>query len=381
MLVFALYADGLAIPVPNLSGVDWTDGTEVLGDTCTVTSTPGPLPAVPDPERLVIVPTARRDGGKGMVFGPYDVESNRTAQEAGITTWHGVRGREFHSRYAELADAEEVLQEVGFALRRLSIAGAEPWASWLARTATNLTRVEASIRAQTFNSTGLADMRTELEKWGITLLAEIRLDAPGRVIMRGTDTLSINLPLHIAARPRWPADAAPYKQSAYLMDWTASAVTRHDSDTRPVPLTLPVDVSEWQIEVPDRWNRPGTYRRRRIISSHHTIGTGVILFQDQGTDRRLPPIYVGERTAGEWALQAIELERWRLQSMARSARVVQAIPYWHDDLADELTLQPLDLITHIDRTWRVAQAQHRWAADTGYRRELELWQFQGYAGA
>ena len=47
---------------------------------------------------------------------------------------------------------------------------------------------------------------------------------------------------------------------------------------------------------------------------------------------------------------------------------------------DELTLQPLDLVSIDDVTLRVESVEHEWSATTGYLRTLNCWLWQGYFG-
>ena len=311
-----------------------------------------------------------------MLFGPYDVESEIAIGEAGILTWTGSKGRRYNTTYAEQEGPGRALEVISAQLdadgQRRYIRGS-PGA---ARDATTVDRMNALIFAQTYQTSGLASMRDVLERWGMTITVDLDAATANVLTRQPTRLASGCCPcFRLAYRP---APALLVNVGADGLP--ASQATHTSARTAPLPLTLPVDRDAYQAQIPDVWNRPGMYRNRRIVAARQSLGFGIeVLYESHPALLALDPtIYLPEVTAEDFAVQLAENERWRLQNTAQSFRVRQALPYWDATLADELTLQPLDLVSLDGVAMRVESVEHEWSAGTGYLRTLNCWLWQGY---
>ena len=375
MLVYSLDTFGLTKEIQEVESVEWSDVIEVGRDTVRVTAAPTNANLTMRPDRFVLVPTEPR----GMLFGPYDAEADTAVGEAGMLTWTGSKGRRYNETYAEQQGDGAALEAVTAQLSQWALA-IEPWVTWGARETTTVDRMNALIFAQTYQTASLASMRDVLERWGMTLTVDLQ--------QTGVDVTTGQYPVRVEILPLYPIDATPRKRRAVLVDIGDDGLPARNAQyvsprIDPTPLTLPIDLDARQVQTPDAWNRPGAYSRRRIVSARQSLGFGVeVLYESHRPDPLADPtIYLPEVTAEDFAVQLAENERWRLQNTAQSVRLRQTVPYWDQGIVDELTLQPLDLVTTDEVTLRVETVEHEWSAATGYLRTLNCWLWQGYFGA
>ena len=372
MRAYGLNLTGLVTEIEAVESVEWSDVTEVGRDTVRVTAAPTAANVAMQPDRIILIPTEPT----GMLFGPYDVESESVIGEAGILTWTGSKGRRYNTTYAEQEGPGRALEVISAQLDTWA-ASVHPWLTWGGRDATTADRMNALIFAQTYQTSGLASMREVLERWGMTITVD--LDTATANVLTRTYPIGVRVlplfPIGVSAGPALLVDVGA--------DGLPSAQATHTSArTAPLALTLPVDRDADNVQIPDVWNRPGMYRNRRIVAARQSLGFGIeVLYESHPALLALDPtIYLPEVTAEDFAVQLAENERWRLQNTAQSFRVRQALPYWDATLADELTLQPLDLVSLDGVEMRVESVEHEWAATTGYLRTLNCWLWQGYFG-
>lgn len=374
MRVYGLNAIGVATEIEHVESVEWSDVTEVGRDTVRVTAPPTNSNLTLRPDRIILIATESR----GMLFGPYDTHAETSAGEVGMLTWTGSKGRRYNETYAEQEGDGAALEAITEQLGIWTVA-IDPWVTWGGRPATSLDRMLALIFAQTYQTSSLASMRDVLERWGLSLTVDLQ--------QTGVNVAAGVYPIRVEILPLYPIDATPRKRRAVVVDigddgLPASNAQANSARIDPVPLTLPVDADATQVETPDVWNRPGAYTRRRIVAARQSLGFGVeVLYESHAASLGADPtIYLQDVTAEDFALQLAENERWRLQNTAQSARIRQAVPYWSDAIVDELTLQPLDLVSIDGATLRVESVEHEWSATTGYLRTLNCWLWQGYFG-
>lgn len=211
---------------------------------------------------------------------------------------------------------------------------------------------------QTLKAKGLAEVRSALEQWGLTVVPYVNED----------------LEYSLRYYPLYPTDVFGYRfngQTPGLAGDPADSIERRDRQTAAVEIT------EWDaipaIKTPDSQNRIGNYETRLIKTEFRPwSNVGNVIFFEQGSTGAAH--YLKQSNAADILVINSDIERWKMQN---SAVVFEGIRRPFQD--EDQYLAPRMRFLYRGSEWLVTSVAHAWTdAGNTYRQTVKASLWQGY---
>ena len=355
----------------TLRGLTLVDGIGAVDDTMRLdlaTDDHDPITSATDGGDIVLI------GLGGRLFGPYDVQPIGASdlRNGQIVSVGGRVGGWF--AHSTAAPRREIAAFLAYAQ---GLSGS-PFAAWAVEQSPDNLALDVRISGAVASATDLPALRSALETWGMTV-------SPGAGDLELTgDTLRFErvprfesiYPLGLGDRVQARAFARP----AVGPIGRLLGVDNRVGIPRVQSISGAGVLAGGSIQVVDAFNRPDSWRTRRIEVVARSLATGAIVTHASGTSFLKPPVYLSTGALGGAPPQVLfDLARWRLQNEAVTARLVLRGNAWVTP-QQILRIPAEELPTYGlagDGLWRVTRVEHAVTPETGYLTTLDLALWQG----
>ena len=355
----------------TLRSLTLVDGIGAVDDTMRLdlaTDDHDPITSATDGGDIVLI------GLGGRLFGPYDVQPIGVSdlRNGQIASVGGRVGGWFaHSTAAPR------LEIAAFLAYAQGLSGS-PFAAWAVEQSPDNLNLSVRISGAVASATDLPALRSALETWGMTVSP-----GAGDLALTG-DTLRFErIPRFEPIYPLGLGDrvlARAFARPAVGPIGRLLGVDNRVGIPRVQNVSGAGVLAGGNIQVVDAFNRPDSWRTRRIEVVARSLATGAIVTHASGTSFLRPPVYLPTGALGGAPPQVLfDLARWRLQNEAVTARLVLRGNAWITP-QQILRIPAEELPTYGlagDGLWRVTRVEHAVTPETGYLTTLDLALWQG----
>lgn len=286
------------------------------------------------------------------LYGPFVIESVGVTGEERMVTLDGRTDLALDYLMTDTPLENTIYR--GFRLWLSRLLSVAPYTRWYDALGGSRETFENLLQEDIFRARGLSQLRSGLEKWGITCRPYVN------------SALGYN----VVPLPLYPVDTLFFRGNELFPGLEIGGESPLQIVAKAVGNTTIPDNrfdATPEIDVGPVYNRPGEYANRMIKGTELIWGREDPVTFSQGLVE--PPVYLRQFKTGPIALVEADILRWHLQHNSSVLRGTVR------DGAYRIVRQRFD---YQGNTWMLTKVDHSWDDEEGYKQDIEATLWQGY---